>query len=135
MIQLKRSTSILRLNILRIVLLLCLVTIAPISSFSQDTLKISSEQLRTTNLIFLEHKKLKTQVPLLKTQIFNLEQIDQSWAHTDSIQKDKLRTYEIQVFDRDQHINYLNKSLKAKKKIIQYGTIGSVLIILCLLLK
>lgn len=117
-------------------LLLCLVLIVSTSSFSQDTLKITSEQLRLTNVIFLEHKKFSEQVPLLQQQITNLEQINENWKQTDSIRKSQLLYCNQVVEDKNKSIEGLNKSLKRKQNLIKYGGTASVLtIILCLLLK
>ena len=117
-------------------LLLCLVLIVSTSSFSQDTLKITSDQLRTANLVFLEHKKFSEQIPLLNQQITNLEQINESWKQTDSIRKSQLLYSNQVIEDKNKSIEGLNKSLKRKDSIIKYGGTASVLtIILCLLLK
>ena len=117
-------------------LLLCLILTAPISSFSQDTLKITSEQLRTTNLIFVEHKKFSEEIPLLNQQISNLEQINKSWEQTDSVRQSQLIYYNQVIEDKNKSIEGLNKSLKKKNNIINYGGSISVLtIVLCLLLK
>lgn len=117
-------------------LLLCLVLIVSTSSFSQDTLKITSEQLRLTNVIFLEHKKFSKQVPLLQQQITNLEQVNESWKQTDSIRKSQLLYSNQVIEDKNKSIEGLNKSLKRKQNLIKYGGTASVLtIILCLLLK
>ena len=117
-------------------LLLCLVLIVSTSSFSQDTLKITSEQLRLTNVIFLEHKKFSKQVPLLQQQITNLERINESWKQTDSIRKSQLLYSNQVIEDKNKSIEDLNKSLKRKQNLIKYGGTASVLtIILCLLLK
>jgi hypothetical protein len=61
----------------------------PICSFSQtiSTITITPEQLKTTNLIFLEHKKYSEEVPLLEKKVETLEAINKSWIHTDSIRK------------------------------------------------
>ena len=117
-------------------LLLCLILTVPISSFSQDTLKITSEQLRTTNLIFVEHKKFSEEIPLLNQQISNLEQINKSWEQTDSVRQSQLIYYNQVIEDKNKSIEGLNKSLKKKNNIINYGGSISVLtIVLCLLLK
>lgn len=70
-------------------LLLWLMILLPICSFSQtiSTITITPEQLKTTNLIFLEHKKYSEEVPLLEKKVETLEAINKSWIHTDSIRK------------------------------------------------
>lgn len=117
-------------------IILCLIMIAPIWCYSQDTLKITSDQLRITNVIFLEHKKFSDQIPLLEKQISNLEEINKSWEHTDSIKTLQLNYYNQEIEDRNKKINDLTKSLNTKKHIIMYGTLISVITIgLCLFLK
>jgi hypothetical protein len=99
-------------------------------------LKITSDQLRTTNLIFAEHKKFSEQIPLLNQQISNLEQINKSWEQTDSIRQSQLLYCNQVIKDKDKSIEGLNKSLKRKQNLIKYGGTVSVLtIVLCLLLK
>ena len=66
--------------------------IACSSIHSQDTSKITitSDQLRTTNLIFAEHKEYSKLVPLLKLENSNLQSINQTWIRTDSIKTSQL---------------------------------------------
>ena len=136
MTLLRLRYSIWSRSMIKKLLLLCLVLIVSTSSFSQDTLKITSEQLRLTNVIFLEHKKFSEQVPLLQQQITNLEQINESWKQTDSIRKSQLLYCNQVIEDKNKSIEDLNKSLKRKQNLIKYGGTASVLtIILCLLLK
>ena len=117
-------------------LTLCLLLIVPTLSSLGDTLKITSEQLKTTNLIFAEHKKFSEQIPLLEQQITNLKQIDESWKRTDSIRKSQLYYYNLVIEDKNKSIEGLNKSLKRRKNTIKYGAAVSVLtIVLCLFLK
>ena len=117
-------------------ILLFLILIVPILCYSQDTLKITSEQLRITNLIFIEHEKLSLEVPLLKEQINNLELINKSWEHTDSIRISQLIHYQQEIDNRNKSIDNLNKSLNNKQNIIKYGGIVSIVtIVVCLFLK
>lgn len=119
-------------------LLLCLALTASICSFSQSTSKITitGEQLRTANLIFVEHRKLTETVPLLNKEINNLKLINKSWEKTDSLRRLQLTYYNDVIEDKNRSIEDLNKSLKRKQNIIKYGSAGSCLIIiLCLLLK
>ena len=119
-------------------LLLCLVVTVSIYAFSQNTstITITSEQLRITNLIFAEHQKLSETVPLLESQIANLELINKRWEKTDSIHRVQLLYYGNIIEDKNRSIEGLNKSLKKKQNVIKYGAASSyVLILLCLLLK
>jgi hypothetical protein len=107
-----------------------------ISVITKAQIVITSEQLRETNLIFLEHKQFKQQIPLLKLQIDNLKQIDYSWRKTDSINQSIIYNYKNQLIDKDKSIDNLNKSLKINQNIIIYGgSVSIITIILCLLLK
>ena len=112
-------------------LLFYLILIAPILSISQttsDSIKISSEQLKITNLIFAEHAKLSSQVLLLENQVRNLEKVDSIWLHTDSIRREQISEYE-QVIQQQE-----NKLNKIKKWSIFKNYIIGGLCIICLLL-
>ena len=98
-------------------------------------MKITSEQLKTTNLIFAEHKKLSETVHLLNNKIDNLEFINRSLLDKDSINNIKIQT-SIKVIEcQEQYIAQLNKKINKKQKIINWGASISTLIIvvLCLL--
>ena len=106
-----------------------IMMLVPICSFSQhissptltDTIHLSipvneselvtitAKQLKTANLIFLEHEKLSKEVPLLNKKISNLEKIDSIWQHTDSIRKSNELKY-------IKTINYNNSKIKQLKK-------------------
>lgn len=110
--------------------------IVPMSLFSQDTLRITNEHIKIANGIFLEHKKFSEQIPLLNQQIVNLEQINKSWENTDSLKTLQLNNYYKVIESQNRSLEDLNKSLKIKKDIINYGgTIGIVAIVLCLIMK
>ena len=112
-------------------LLFYLILIAPILSTSQtisDSIKISSEQLRTTNLIFAEHAKLSNQVLLLENQVCNLEKVDSIWLHTDSIRREQITQYEQVIKQKEKKLN------KIKKWSIFKNYIIGGLCIICLLL-
>ena len=93
-------------------LLFYLILIAPILSISQttsDSIKISSEQLKITNLIFAEHAKLSNQVLLLENQIRNLEKVDSIWLHTDSIRREQVTQYEQVIQQQENKLNKIKK--------------------------
>ena len=122
---------------MRLITIIFLVVLnLDVYSQNTSTVTITSEQLKTTNLIFAEHQMLSETVPLLKSKITNLELINKSWEKTDSIHRVQLLYYGNIIEDKNRSIEGLNKSLKKKQNIIKYGTAGScVLILLCLLLK
>lgn len=108
---------------------LLIMMLVPICSFSQhisnptliDTIHLSipvnegelvtitDKQLKTTNLIFLEHEKLSKEVPLLNEKISNLEKINSIWQHTDSIRKSNELKYIKTINNNDSKIKQLKK--------------------------
>lgn len=132
--KLKEKLSMLNSSINKIVLTLCLLTIACSSIHSQDTSKITitSDQLRTANLIFAEHKQYSQLVPLLRQENLNLQTINQTWVRTDSIKS-------AQLYQKNQIISEQLIDMDRMRKTIKVGgtvTGVSVLItVLCLILK
>lgn len=108
---------------------LSIMMLVPICSFSQHTssptlidtihlsipvnkdelVTITDKQLKTANLIFLEHEKLSKEVPLLNEKISNLEKINSTWQHTDSIRKSNELKYIKTINDNDSKIKQLKK--------------------------
>ena len=108
---------------------LLIMMLVPIFSFSQhisnptliDTIHLSipvnegelvtitDKQLKTANLIFLEHEKLSKEVPLLNEKISNLEKINSIWQHTDSIRKSNELKYIKTINNNDSKIKQLKK--------------------------
>ena len=114
-------------------LLFCLILIVPILSTSQtisDSIKISSEQLRATNLIFAEHAKLSSQVLLLQNEVCNLEKIDSIWVHTDSVRREQIKQYDQVVKQQEKKIKKVKKWSRFKDYIIG----GLSILSICLLL-
>lgn len=134
MTQLELKLSTLKNSINKIVLTLCLLMIACSSIHSQDTSKITitSDQLRTANLIFAEHKQYSQLVPLLQRENFNLRTINQTWVRTDSIKS-------AQLYQKNQIISEQLIDMDRMRKTIKIGgtvTGVSVLItVLCLILR
>lgn len=132
--KLKEKLSMLNSSINKIVLTLCLLTIACSSIHSQDTSKITitSDQLRTANLIFAEHKQYSQLVPLLQKENLNLQTINQTWVRTDSIKS-------AQLYQKNQIISEQLIDMDRMRKTIKVGgtvTGVSVLItVLCLILR
>ena len=132
--KLTEKLSMLNSSINKIVLTLCLLTIACSSIHSQDTSKITitSDQLRTANLIFAEHKEYSKLIPLLKLENSNLQTINKSWVRTDSINK-------AQIFQRNQIIAKQTIDMEHMKKTIKVGStvtgVSVLITVLCLILK
>ena len=107
--------------------------IACSSIHSQDTSKIliTSDQLRTANLIFAEHKEYSKLVPLLRQENSNLQTINQTWIVTDSIKTE-------QIYKKNQIIDQQNANIEKLEKQIKnvttvYSTIAGVSIIVTII--
>ena len=117
-------------------LLLCLMILLPTYSFSQttSTITITPEQLKTTNLIFLEHEKYTKEVPLLNKKIETLEKINKSWLHTDSIRRINEKQYNIIIKKDSIKITQLQSSHKKYKVVTKISIILNI-VLACLLVK
>ena len=117
-------------------LLLCLMILLPTYSFSQttSTITITQEQLKTTNLIFLEHEKYTKEVPLLNKKIETLEEINKSWLHTDSIRRINEKQYNSIIKKDSIKITQLQSSHKKYKVVTKISIIVNI-ILACLLVK
>lgn len=87
---------------------------------------------QVTAIIFAEHQKLSNENPLLKQQINSLEELNQLYVKTDSIQKVEIRTYKNKVASDEKKIQRLKSA--HKKTIIGYSVGGVILFILGLIL-
>lgn len=117
-------------------LLLCLMILLPTYSFSQttSTITITPEQLKTTNLIFLEHEKYTKEVPLLNKKIETLEEINKSWLHTDSIRRINEKQYNAIIKKDSIKITQLQSSHKKYKVVTKISIIVNIILV-CLLVK
>lgn len=117
-------------------LLLCLMILLPTCSFSQttSTITITPEQLKTTNLIFLEHEKYTKEVPLLNKKIETLEKINKSWLHTNSIRRINEKKYNTIIKKDSIKITQLQSSRKKYKVVTKISIILNI-ILACLLVK
>lgn len=117
-------------------LLLCLMILLPTYSFSQttSTITITPEQLKTTNLIFLEHEKYTKEVPLLNKKIETLEKINKSWLHTDSIRRINEKQYNAIIKKDSIKITQLQSSHRKYKVVTKISIILNI-ILACLLVK
>ena len=117
-------------------LLLCLMILLPTYSFSQttSTITITPEQLKTTNLIFLEHEKYTKEVPLLNKKIETLEEINKSWLHTDSIRRINEKQFNAIIKKDSIKITQLQSSHKKYKVVTKISIILNI-ILACLLVK
>ena len=89
-------------------------------------------QTKTLCLILNEHEKFSIENPLLKQQIISLEELNQLYIESDSIQRIEIDKYRSKVVSDDKKIQQLKSS---RKKLIFGFSAGSiVLFILGLLL-
>ena len=86
-------------------------------------------------MIFSEHKMLSEKIPMLESQIYNLEQINNEWRKLDSIKSQQIIYCKQQINESNLSIEHLNLTLKQQQKynIYCYSAVGVVLV-LCLLL-
>lgn len=97
---------------------------------SQITL--DSIEVKETALIFNEHEKLSIENPLLKEQINSLEELNQLYVKTDSLQKEEIKVYQEKVVSDEKKIQHLKST--QKKLVIGSSVGGIVLFILGLIL-
>lgn len=88
--------------------------IVPYCTRSQNTSKITitSEQLRTANLIFAEHKQYDSIIPLLQQENSNLLMINDIWKHTDSLKTVQIQNIKEIVIQQDSEIIQLKNKIK-----------------------
>lgn len=77
---------------------------------------ITPQQLKQTNLIFLEHKKLSKEVDLLLSETKNLEIVNGNLERVDSLRTEQLKSCMDRAETYSQNISALNKSIEQKDK-------------------
>ena len=103
------------------------------SMYSQDTsrITITSDQLRTANLIFAEHKEFSRLVPLIQQENTNLQIINKTWERTDSIKTSQINQQYKMIKKQNENIDKLKKSIKVRNTVTGISLITALL---CLLL-
>ena len=103
------------------------------SMYSQDTsrITITSDQLRTANLIFAEHKEFSRLVPLIQQENANLQIINKTWERTDSIKTYQINQQYKMIEKQNENIDKLKKSIKVRNTVTGVSLITALL---CLLL-
>ncbi len=103
---------------------------------------ITPQQLKATNLIFLEHKKFKLEIPELKKQLTSYESLINSYERTDSVRNAQINRLMLHAQASEQVIQSQLKEidkLESKKKLYKGLTVGgvtvSVILLITLLLK
>lgn len=125
-----------------------LILLATTTSFSQttsnetkrdSTVLITSDQLKRTNLIFLEHEALLKTNSLLHQQLNNYKLNNDLLLRSDSIRKVEIDKYKLLIESFSSEIASLNKEIKRKDRTILTLKIGGITIssglLLWLLLK
>ena len=125
-----------------------LILLVTITSFSQTTLNetkqdstvlITSDQLKRTNLIFVEHEFLLKTDSLLHQQLANYKLNNDLLLRSDSIHTEELNKYKSLAESLHSEIESLNNEIKKKNKTILTFKIGGITIssglLLWLLLK
>lgn len=123
----------------RIVISFLIILLQTTTSFSQiiwndSVIGITPIQLKTTNLIFVEHEKLLKENSLLKIQLDNYIKDNQLLTQTDSIRTIQLKGYKDLDIQNKKQIEQLNKDLSRKKKELTVWKIGGLGISVGLLL-
>ena len=96
---------------------------------SQDSIvSITSEQLKYTNLIFVEHKNLLEENKLLNQQISNYQLKVNYLLKTDSLRLSQIEEYKSINDNYVKQIKDLNSDIKKKKRSITYLEIGGITI-------
>lgn len=90
---------------------------------------ITNQQLKETNLIFAEHKKLKAENIELNTQIKNYQSLVDNYQKTEALNELKLTEYKNytdmaheKLLIQDKEL----KSIKSKQKVLKWVSIGGV---------
>ena len=101
--------------------------------YSQDTsrITITSDQLRTANLIFAEHKEFYQLVPLIQQENANLQIINKTWERADSIKTSQINQQYKMIEKQNENIDKLKKSIKVRNTVTGVSLITALL---CLLL-
>ena len=108
--------------------ILLLITLpTAITSFSQ-TISIGIEQLKETNLIFIEHRKLLEENALLYKQLDNFQKSYNILTQIDSTRIKEIAEYKEIINDRNKQIENLNKEIDAQNKAFKGWRIGSILV-------
>lgn len=88
--------------------------------------------MKAISLIFNEHEKLSNENPLLKQQIKSLEELNQLYIKSDSIQKIEINLYKDKVASDEKRIQKMKST--QKKTVLGASVSGIVLFILGLIL-
>ena len=104
----------------KIVLLLSISLLIPITSISQTISKdslitITPTQLKQINLIFNEHSSLKKEKEVYLEQINSYERVIDNYQQLDSVNIVKSKLYKQELQNKENTISELNKAIKTSK--------------------
>lgn len=128
----------------RSIILLVLSLLTAIASFTQTTypknlndslVVITAEQLKQTNLIFVEHEHLTNENVLLKNKISLQDSLIHNYSQIDSIQKNNIIKLTEEVDFANNKINKLEKQFKVYKPVAYISSGALIATLLILLLK
>lgn len=83
-----------------------------------DTLKI-------VNIIFSEHSKLIVENPLLKEKVASLEELNQLYVKSDSLQKEEINICKEKIVSNEKKIQQLKSS---RKNILTGSCVGGIVL-------
>ena len=119
----------------KIIIIFLIMMLTRITSFSQitsnninqdSTVSIAFDQLKYTNLIFIEHEKLLIENGLLSKQVSNQESKIHLMNITDSLRINQIDTYKALNDQYTFKIEDLNQIIKDKNKTINLIKIGGI---------
>lgn len=87
---------------------------------------ITPNQLKETNLIFIEHQKLLEENDLLFKQVSNYKLDNELLIHSDSLRVLQLNSYEKLIDSYDYTIEQLNREIEKKDKSLLIWKIGGI---------
>ena len=95
---------------------------------------ITSDQLKYTNLIFIEHKKLLEENKLLLQQVQNYKVKTNYLLTTDSLRVAQISNYKLMNREYSIQIENLNKTIKKKDRAVTCWKIGGITVSIGLIL-
>ena len=95
---------------------------------------ITSDQLKYTNLIFIEHKKLLEENKLLLQQVQNYKVKTDYLLTTDSLRVAQISNYKLMNREYSMQIENLNKTIKKKDRAVTCWKIGGITVSIGLIL-
>ena len=99
-----------------------------------STVSITSDQLKYTNLIFIEHKKLLEENKLLLQQVQNYKVKTDYLLTTDSLRVAQISNYKLMNREYSIQIENLNKTIKKKDRAVTCWKIGGITVSIGLIL-